>query len=217
MLAFTADIRRCWKIKMKSLDHRGRAKKTWSFPGDVKPAFVRLHKSGTETRCSVLQQARLRWTLPQREGSFWQRGGGRAGEEITTPPPGKPEHLLAKNKKHQDWRVMDDWSPSAFFYNFTGLSSVGSCWELIKWVHSFWQQITYALILGWREILQRQQLMLHTLPGAMGTPSIWKRLCLPLNELNKVAHLSAAKAPESFTVSDERPGCSGSSAAHVAT
>lgn len=52
--------------------------------------------------------------------------------------------------------------------------------------------------------------MLHTLPGAVGTPSIWTCLCLPLKELNKVARLSAAKAPESFSGSDRQPGFSGS-------
>lgn len=46
--------------------------------------------------------------------------------------------------------------------------------------------------------------MLHTLLDVVGTPSIWTRLCLPLNELDKVVRLFAAQAPESFTVPGEQ-------------
>lgn len=123
----------------------GRGKTTYLFPGDVNPT-----------------------PAPERDVVSSNKWDGAEQARKETPPP-KAEHVLPKNKKHQDWQLMDDWGLSTFFYNFTGLSSVGAWWELIKWFHSSWQQITYALILGCGDFCNANIWCSTPCPGATRT------------------------------------------------
>lgn len=128
---FTVDIRRCQKMKSKSSpdQKQGRVKKEL-FSRDVNSAaFLRLRAPGTET--NVPFSNRLVYTKDCYKAKVaFDSGAGQSRRERNNPP--KPGHLLAKNMKHQDWRLMDGWSPNTFFYNFISLSSVGSWWDLIR-------------------------------------------------------------------------------------